>query len=58
MHEEILSKLDGCKAMLNEIRTSIAKDEGESKSKVIYMARYALILYYFAFEHIPASGID
>lgn len=35
-----------------------AEDEGETKSKSLYMMWCALILHYFALEYILAYGID
>lgn len=58
MHKEIPGKLDRCKAKLNATRTLIGKYGGESKSKAVYITGCALILYYFALDHIPTSGID
>lgn len=56
VHDEIL-RSDRCKAKLNEIRASIDKDGRESKSKLVYIEECALILHYFALEHILASMI-
>lgn len=57
-HEKILGDLDRCKAKLNEIRTLISKDWGESNSKAVYMVACALILHYLAIQHISASGLN
>lgn len=43
---------------LNEIRTLISKDGGESKRKSLYMTGCALILHYFSLERIPTSRTD
>lgn len=45
--------MEKCKGKVEEMMR-----EGESKGKLVYMQGYALILQYFALEHIPASGVD
>lgn len=46
-------RLERCKTMLNEM-----SHKRELKGKLVYMQMCALILYYFSFEHIPASEVD
>lgn len=52
---EILGELGMCNRKLIAIRVSIGKDTGETKSKLVYMAGCALILYNFSILHIPTS---